>query len=93
MYLGFYYFIFTNENEITSNFIAAHFDLHKTVFDVSEPEERCVNTTDCSLHLAFFSEQHVVLEVAQAQGEVQKFLLNRLVDFSIKWVPLVHLGK
>ena len=28
-----------------------------------------------------------------SQGRVQKFLLNRLVDFSIKWVggvPLVH---
>jgi len=28
---GFYYFIFTNENEITDNFVAANFDLHKTV--------------------------------------------------------------
>ena len=32
---GFYYFIFANENEITANFIRAHFDMHKTVFDVS----------------------------------------------------------
>ena len=61
---GFYYFVFSNENEITTNFVAAHFDLHKTVFDVREPEQSCLNTTDCSLELAFFSEQHVVIEVS-----------------------------
>ena len=32
--LGFYYFIFTNDNEITNNFVAASFDVRKTVFDV-----------------------------------------------------------
>ena len=32
---GFYYFIFTNDNEITNNFVAASFDLRKTVFDVT----------------------------------------------------------
>ena len=49
---------------MTSNFIAANFELHKTVFDVRQPEESCVNTTNCGLPLAFFSQQHVVLEVA-----------------------------
>ena len=63
LFLGFYYFVFSNENEITNNFVAAHFDLHKTVFDVREQEQSCLNTTDCSLDLAFFSEQHVVIEV------------------------------
>ena len=60
---GFYYFIFSNENEITSNFVAANFDMHKTVFDVANSEEQCSNTTDCSLPLNFFSQQHVVIEV------------------------------
>ena len=32
---GFYYFIFTNDNEITNNFVAASFDVRKTVFDVT----------------------------------------------------------
>ena len=32
---GFYYFIFTNDNEITNNFVAASFDMRKTVFDVT----------------------------------------------------------
>ena len=34
--------------------------LYKTVFDVSNSEEECSNTTDCSLPLTFFSQQHVV---------------------------------
>ena len=60
---GFYYFIFTNENEITSNFVAANFEMHKTVFDLRTYENRCENTTDCSLLLSFFSREHVVIEV------------------------------
>ena len=60
---GFYYFIFTNENEITSNFVAANFEMHKTVFDVRDYEDTCVNSTDCALNLSFSSKQHVVIEV------------------------------
>ena len=36
---------------------------------------------------------NVILQVNLLKGRVQKFLLNRLVDFFIKWVggvPLVH---
>jgi len=65
---GFYYFIFTNENEITSNFVAASFEMHKTIFDVREAEDMCVNSTDCSLHLSFLSHQHVVIEVPQREN-------------------------
>eukprot|EP00092_Neocalanus_flemingeri_P037943 GFUD01041300.1.p1 GENE.GFUD01041300.1~~GFUD01041300.1.p1 ORF type:complete len:517 (-),score=125.30 GFUD01041300.1:18-1568(-) len=66
---GFYYFIFSNENEITSNFVAANFDMHKTVFDVANTKEQCSNTTDCSLPLTFMSHEHVVLEVPQSGSE------------------------
>ena len=60
---GFYYFIFANENEITDNFLSAKFDLHKTVFDVSQNERNCTESTHCELPLKFWSEDHVVLEV------------------------------
>jgi len=65
---GFYYFIFTNENEITSNFVAANFEIHKTVFDVRNYEDTCVNSTDCALNLSFSSKQHVVIEVPQSES-------------------------
>jgi len=70
---GFYYFIFSNENEITSNFVAANFDMHKTVFDVTDREEECFNTTDCSLPLSFLSHQHVVIEVPQQGSETCEY--------------------
>ncbi len=62
---GFYYFIFANENEITDNFLSATFDLHKTVFDVSDNVGNCTNSTECSLPLSFWSHEHVVLEVPE----------------------------
>lgn len=49
---GFYYFIFANENEITANFIRAHFDMHKTVFDVSS-QVQCNITI---AHISFFRQ-------------------------------------
>ena len=61
--LGFYYFIFTNENEITANFLGVEFELDKTVFDVGNSEESCLNSTSCTLPLHFMSQQHLVLQV------------------------------
>ena len=55
------------ENEITKNFMRARFDLHKTVFDVSSAVENCTNTMSCTLPLAFWSQDHVVLEVPEEQ--------------------------
>ena len=66
---GFYYFIFANENEITANFMRAHFDMHKTVFDVSPQVSNCTNTSSCTLPLKFWSEDHVVLEIPESDPE------------------------
>ena len=69
---GFYYFIFANENEIRPNFMRVRFDLHKTVFDVSDAKDNCTNTgayEKCLLPLNFWSEDHVVLEVPENQPD------------------------
>jgi len=68
---GFYYFIFANENEIRDNFLSAKFDLHKTVFDVSENSENCTGSTHCELPLTFWSEEHVVLEIPEYQPDTK----------------------
>ena len=34
-FLGFYYFIFSNENEMTDNIVVADIELHKTRFNTS----------------------------------------------------------
>ena len=65
-------FIFANENEIRDNFLSAKFDLHKTVFDVSENVGNCTESTHCELPLTFWSEDHVVLEVPEHQPAVYK---------------------
>jgi len=66
---GFYYFIFSNDNEIIPNFVAANFELQKTVFDVDNHEEKCRNSTSCSLPLSFMSTQHVVVEVPASDSD------------------------
>ena len=77
LFAGFYYFIFSNENEITSNFVAANFEMHKTIFDVRSYEDSCDNSTDCSLHLSFFSPQHVVIEVTWVgKGDLSEYFVQ-----------------
>lgn len=66
---GFYYFIFSNENELTDNFLSAHFDMHKTVFDVSDSIRNCTETEECSMPLNFWSEEHLVIEVPESINE------------------------
>ena len=78
---GFYYFIFANENEIRPNFMRVRFDLHKTVFDVSDAKDNCTNTgayEKCLLPLNFWSEDHVVLEIPENQPNDE--LLNSGAD-------------
>jgi len=77
---GFYYFIFTNDNEITDNFVGVYFDLMKTVFDVSESTEEC-NSTSCSLPLSFMSEQHVVLEVPRQESETCEYEAEGVTNY------------
>lgn len=61
---GYYFFVFNSENEVQENYIRVHFDLKKTIYNVTDPLEQCSNTTEkCSLNLNFFSDQKVVFEL------------------------------
>lgn len=61
---GYYFFIFNSENEVQDNYIRVKFDIHKTVYDVSNSIQSCNNATDeCRLSLNFFSNQKVVFEL------------------------------
>ena len=50
---GFYYFIFTNDNEITNNFVAASFDVRKTVFDVTSRSQVMLDQQKTSKSFVF----------------------------------------
>nr|CAI5851290.1 unnamed protein product [Callosobruchus analis] len=61
---GYYFFVFNSENEVQQNFIRIHFNIEKAIYDVSNPIESCINTSEtCSLNLNFFSSQKLVLEL------------------------------
>ncbi|KAL0279340.1 UNVERIFIED_CONTAM: hypothetical protein PYX00_000925 [Menopon gallinae] len=61
---GYYFFVFSSENEVQTNYIRIHFHLEKILYNVSNPVAACTNTTDsCSLPLNFFSREKVVLEM------------------------------
>ena len=55
---GFYYFIFTNDNEITNNFVAASFDMRKTVFDVTS---RSQVISDIIIGLVFITDIQLLI--------------------------------
>ncbi|CAB3226248.1 unnamed protein product [Arctia plantaginis] len=62
---GYYFFVFSSENEVNTNFIRARFELQKTRYDIARSTlRRCTNSTQrCDLPLDIFSSQKVVLEL------------------------------
>lgn len=57
---GYYFFIFSSENEIEQNYVRAMFNLKKVVYDVSDPVQQCTNQSQkCILPLDFLSNEQV----------------------------------
>lgn len=67
---GYYFFVFNSENEVQDNYIRVKFDIHKTVYNVSNSIQSCNNATDeCRLPLNFFSNEKVVFELPYNNNE------------------------
>ncbi|KAF4519975.1 hypothetical protein B566_EDAN005475 [Ephemera danica] len=66
---GYYFFVFSSENEIQENLISVGFSLERTVYNVSTRMAQCDNATSCAFPLDFFSSEKVVLEVPIAPGK------------------------
>nr|XP_023014593.1 uncharacterized protein LOC111504309 [Leptinotarsa decemlineata] len=61
---GYYFFVFNSENEVVTNYVRVHFEIEKTVYNVSNPVAYCVNkSTSCSIDLDFFSSEKLVMEL------------------------------
>lgn len=57
---GYYFFIFSSENEVEQNYVRASFNLKKVVYDVSNPVALCNNqSSQCTLPLGFLSNEQV----------------------------------
>ncbi|XP_071053868.1 uncharacterized protein [Onthophagus taurus] len=67
---GYYFFVFNSENEIQTNYIRVRFNLHKKVYNVSNPISACKNTSDvCSMNLNFFSSEKLVMELPVTEND------------------------
>lgn len=67
---GYYYYIFYSDNDYVQNDIHAVFDIFKPTFQYSNISESkgCVNSTNCSFPISFWSDEHVIVEVPTRDG-------------------------
>lgn len=69
---GYYFFVFSSENEMQDNYIRVNFDLHKTMYNVSNPISMCTNSSEkCEFKLKLFSDQRVVFELPVKTNETR----------------------
>ncbi|KAG5872196.1 Protein of unknown function DUF4793, partial [Gonioctena quinquepunctata] len=67
---GYYFFVFNSENEVQTNYVRVHFEIEKTVYNVSNPIAYCINKSEsCSMDLDFFSSQKLVMELPVNENE------------------------
>ncbi|XP_014210255.1 uncharacterized protein LOC106640672 [Copidosoma floridanum] len=67
---GYYFFVFSSENEMQSNYLRVKFDLQKRLYNTSESVFQCKNSTgECSLPISFFSGERTVLELPVLAGD------------------------
>lgn len=69
---GYYFFVFSSENEVQENNIRVDFNLEKAMYNVSNPVSMCGNATDhCEFKLNFFSNEKVVFELPVKTNETR----------------------
>ncbi|XP_044006148.1 uncharacterized protein LOC122851157 [Aphidius gifuensis] len=69
---GYYFFVFSSENEIQPNYIRIKFDLVKKTYNTSNSVHSCQNSTnECSLPFNFFSWEKTVLELPLTGNDSQ----------------------
>lgn len=67
---GYYFFVFSSENEVQTNYLRIKFNLKKTVYNVSNPVELCTNNTEtCAVNLSFFSSEKLVMELPVKEND------------------------
>ncbi|XP_055541366.1 uncharacterized protein LOC129727506 isoform X2 [Wyeomyia smithii] len=67
---GYYYYIFYSDNDYVQNDIHAVFDIYKPTFQYSNISESkgCVNSTNCSFPISFWTDERVIVEVPTRDG-------------------------
>lgn len=67
---GYYYYIFYSDNDVYNNDIHAVFDIFKPTyrFSNSSTSKSCINVTECTFPLSFWSDETVIVEVPTRDG-------------------------
>ncbi|KAL9705480.1 hypothetical protein quinque_008998 [Culex quinquefasciatus] len=67
---GYYYYIFYSDNDYVQNDIHAVFDIYKPTYQYANISESkgCINSTNCSFPIAFWSDERVIVEVPTRDG-------------------------
>ncbi|XP_045471361.1 uncharacterized protein LOC123678399 isoform X2 [Harmonia axyridis] len=67
---GYYYYIFYSDYEEHSNDVHAIFDIFKPTyrFSNSSSKHSCINVTECTFPLSFWSDETVIVEVPTRDG-------------------------
>uniref|UniRef100_A0A224XNV8 Putative conserved plasma membrane protein n=1 Tax=Panstrongylus lignarius TaxID=156445 RepID=A0A224XNV8_9HEMI len=65
---GYYYYIFYSDNDYVQNDIYAIFDIYKPTYEYGNHSMACINKTECSFPIGFWSDDIVVVEVPTRDG-------------------------
>ncbi|KAK9890544.1 hypothetical protein WA026_010620 [Henosepilachna vigintioctopunctata] len=67
---GYYYYIFYSDNDAYDNDIHTIFDIFKPTYHFESPstEKSCINVTECTFPLKFWSDETVIVEVPTRNG-------------------------
>uniref|UniRef100_A0A1B6CL27 E3 ubiquitin-protein ligase APD1-4 middle domain-containing protein n=2 Tax=Clastoptera arizonana TaxID=38151 RepID=A0A1B6CL27_9HEMI len=65
---GYYYYIFYSDNDFNTNDIHSIFDIYKPTYQYGNYTTACINSTDCTFPIKFFSDDMVVVEVPTRDG-------------------------
>lgn len=67
---GYYYYIFYSDNDLISNDIHAIFDIYKPTlqFGNFSKNKACINETECTFPVVFWSDETVIVEVPTKDG-------------------------
>lgn len=67
---GYYYYIFYSDNDLISNDMHAVFDIYKPTLQFGNYSEKkaCINETECTFPVVFWSDETVIVEVPTKDG-------------------------
>jgi hypothetical protein len=65
---GYYYYIFYSDNDYVQNDIHAVFNIHKPTYQYAKHSRACVNQTECTFPVTFWSDETVIVEVPTRDG-------------------------